>query len=222
MALAIVVGIWRLGVFDGGGGAAAARTCPIDEAPQVASVGSARIAGLQRELVRMIGVREALVPQERGLVPYEQGAIGSEAAWTDEEPGNGGVPARGPQPAGFEMRWWTVGRDDLVGDVFLFESEPQAQKYFDLATSTECRTKAVSQSASVPAGSRNLEWSNPFSYAQQDVYLRRGRRVYRVSVVQPGVGSDVPVPVGLYGFHLVGAVACGLPLAGCSRHKAAY
>lgn len=223
MALTIVVGIWRVGVFDGGG-AAAARVCPINEAPQVASVSPGRIAGLQRELERMIGVREALLPQERGLVPYEQGTIGSEAAWTDEEPGNGGVPAHGSQLGGFEMRWWTAGRDDLVGDVFLFESESQAQKYFDLATSTECRAKSVSQPASVPAGARNLEWSNPFSYAQQDVYLRRGRRVYRVSVVQPGVGSDVPVPVGLYGFRLAGEVACGLLAAGCdqTQTKAAY
>jgi hypothetical protein len=215
MALTTVVFVWKLDLFSGGGAGAAARSCPIDEAPVLAAAGPARLAGFQRDLEGMIASREARFPEEKGLTPYEQGVITEAAAWTDMEPGNAGVPPSGQQPGGFEMRWWTVGRDDVVGDVFLFKNAAGAKQYLELAISPKCRSKASQRAALLPPGAHNLEWSNPFSYAQQDVYLQRGPRVYRVSVVQPGVHATVGAAMRLQGFHLVDELACELPGAGC-------
>lgn len=74
----------------------------------------------------------------------------------------------------------------------------------------------MGEAASLPPGARYLEWSNPFDVAQQDVFLRRGSRVYRVSVVQPGVGSKVSSAQREAGFRLVSEIACGLPDSGCA------
>lgn len=215
MALIVVVFIWKLDLFSGGGAGAVGRSCPSSDAPTLAAVGPARLAGLERDLEGMIASREASFPEEKGLTPYEQGVITEAAAWSDMEPGNAGVPTSGAQPAGFEMRWWTVGRDDVVGDIYLFKNAADAKAYLELAVSTECRSKASQRPAVFPPGAHNLEWSNPFSYAQQDVYLQRGPRVYRVSVVQPGVHATVGAAMRLQGFHLVNELACDLPGAGC-------
>jgi hypothetical protein len=157
------------------------------------------------------------VPEEGRPSLYEQGVVTTDAVWTDMEPGTGGVPTSGSSPAGFEMRWWAWERgwNDVVADVFLFQDASAAAEYLELAGSTECREKTMRERASLPPGGRYLEWANPFEYAQQDVFLRRGSRVYRVSVVQPGVGSTVSKAKRLAGFHLVSEVACGLPGAGC-------
>jgi hypothetical protein len=219
MALTTVVLVWKLDLFSGGGAGAAARSCPIDEAPVLAAVGPARLAGFQRDLEGMIASREARFPEEKGLNPYEQGVITEAAAWTDMEPGNAGVPSSGRHPGGFEMRWWTVGRDDVVADIFLFEHAAAAKQYVDLAASPDCRSKASQRQALFPPQAYNLEWSNPYSYAQQDVYLQRGPRVYRVSVVQPGVRATVGAATRLTGFHLVNELACELPGAGCDREQ---
>lgn len=218
----MVVLVWKLDLFSGGGAAATARRCPIDEAPVPASVGPARLAGLERDLEGMIAGREARFPEEKGLTPYEQGVITEAAAWTDMEPGDAGVPTSGRHRGGFEMRWWTVGRDDVVGDIFLFKTDADAKAYLELAISPECRSKASRRDARFPPGAYNLEWSNPFSYAQQDVYLQRGPRVYRVSVVQPGVRSTVGAAMRLQGFHLVNELACELPGAGCGSGVEGY
>jgi|GEM_PF-5021637 len=134
------------------------------------------------------------------------------------EPGNGGVPASGSPSAGFEVRWWiwTWGWNDVVADVFLFEDPAAAAAYMDLASGTDCRSNTMAEPAAAPPGGRYLEWSNPFAVAQQDVYLRRGSRVYRVSVVQPGVGPKVSRAKREAGFELVSEVACGLPESGCA------
>jgi hypothetical protein len=219
MFLAVVVLVWRLDLFPGGGAGAVTQSCPINEAPVLAAVDPARLAGFKRDLEGMIASREARFPEEKGLTPYEQGVINESAAWTDMEPGNGGVPASGQHSGGFEMRWWTVGRDDVVGDIFFFESSAEAKQYLELALSSECRSKASHRAALFPPGAHNLEWSNPFKYAQQDVYLQRGPRVYRVSVVQPGVHATVGAATRLQGFHLVNELACALPGAGCSSEE---
>lgn len=202
-------------LLGGGGAAAEGRDCPVDRTPSLAEAGPDQLAGFKRDLERMIAARESLVPREKGLAPYEQGVVTGDAAWTDMEPGHRGVPGSGPQPGGFEMRWWTVGRDDLVGDAFLFEDEDAAAEYLELATDPECRSHISWHKAAFPPGGRNLQWSNPYSYSQQDVFLQRGRRVYRVSVVQPGVGSKVPDSIRAAGFLLVDELACGLPGIGC-------
>lgn len=197
----------------------AALTCPVAHAPAVVTVDPAQLAGLKRDLERVIAVYAAVVPADRGLAPYEQGVVTSRVAWTDMEPGNAGVPRSGPQPGGFEMRWLTSARDNVVADAFLFADASQAEEYLELATSVGCRSSASQQPADLPPEGRYLEWSNPLSYAQQDVFLRRGRRVYRVAVVQAGVGSLVSEPVRARGFDLVSTLACGLPGAGCAAER---
>jgi hypothetical protein len=214
-ALTVLVLIWKVDLFQSGGAGAVGQSCPSGDAPKLATVAPARLAGFKRDLEGMIAGREARFPGEKGLTPYEQGVVSESAAWTDAEPGNGGVPASGRQPGGFEMRWWTVGRDDVVADIFLFGTAADAKQYLDLAASPECRSKASLRAAPSPPGAQNLEWSNPFAYAQQDVYLQRGPRVYRVSVVQPAVHATVGAAMRLQGFHLVNELACDLPGAGC-------
>lgn len=219
--LVVLAAVWWKGPFRGGGDVALGQGCPVEAVPPLAAADPAELAGFKADLERMIAVRETLVPSERRLVPYEEGVVDAAAAWSDAEPGTAGVPTSGSQPAGFEMRWWTVGQDDVVADVFLFEGDEQAGEFLDLATSTECRSNASRRRATLPLGGRNLEWSNPYDYAQQDVFLRRGSRVYRVSVVQPAVGARVSAPIRLVGFSLVGELACGFPGVGCAPEPSA-
>ncbi len=224
MLLAALVGValaWKLGPFQGGGNVAAGESCPIDRAPSLAAVEPDRLAGFRQDLEQMIAAREDLAPSAGGRHPYEEGVVSAGVAWTDMEPGKAGVPATGPQPGGFEMRWWTRGRQDLVGDVLLFDDDDAAAEYLELATDPECRRHVSWHKTTLPPGGRNLQWSNPERYAQQDVFLRRGRRVYRVSVVQPAVGSTVPDSTRSAGFLLVDEVACGLPAAACGPEQLA-
>lgn len=205
-------------VFEPGEEATAGPTCPSVEAPSVISVGPERLSGFKADLERTISTWAARKPEKSNPLVYEQGVVTGAAAWTDMEPGTGGVPASGTPVAGFEMRWWiwTWGWNDVVADVFLFEDASAAAKYMELAAGTECRINTMEEAASVPPGARYLEWSNPFNFAQQDVFLRRGSRVYRVSVVQPGAGSKASKAKRKVGFRLVGEIACGLPKSGCS------
>lgn len=158
------------------------------------------------------------MPEKSRPLVYEQGLVSGAAAWTDMEPGTGGVPSSRSPYAGFEMRWWiwTWGWNDVVADVFLFEDAATAADYIELVSDTECRRNTMAEAASLPPGGRYLEWSNPFNFAQQDVFLRRGSRVYRVSVVQSGVGSKATKAKRETGFRLVSEIACGLPRSGCA------
>lgn len=208
-------------VFEPGEEAAAGPTCPSAEIPPVTSAGPERLAGFKADLERTIATWAAREPEKSRPQLYEQGVVTDAAAWSDMEPGTRGVPTSGSSPAGFEMRWWiwTRGWNDVVADVFLFEDASAAAEYLDLATGTECRNNAVSKRATLPPGGRYLEWANPFNFAQQDVYLRRGSRVYRVAIVQPGAGSPAPKAKRLAGFRFVSEIACGLPQAGCARRS---
>jgi hypothetical protein len=201
--------------FSSGGGSAEAEICPLDRAPALASVEPGQLAGFKRDLERMIAAREDLRSDERGWDVYEEGIVTADVARTDMEPGEAGVPTSGPRPGGFEMRWLMRGRAVLAGDVLLFEDGDAAAEYLELATDPECRPHVSWHKAAFPAGGHNLQWSNPDGYAQQDVFLRRGRRVYRVSVVQAGAGSTVPDATRAAGFLLADEVACGLPGVAC-------
>ena len=89
---------WRVDPFQGGGDVAAGESCPIGRAPSLASVEPDQLAGFQRDLERMIATRADLAPGGSGWDPYEEGVVSANAAWTDMEPGQAGVPAAGPQP----------------------------------------------------------------------------------------------------------------------------
>lgn len=205
-------------LLDRGDEATAGPVCPAVDAPSLVSAGPDRLAGFKADLQRTIAGWGARLPEKSKLFMYEQGVVTEAAAWSDMEPGTRGVPASGSSPAGFEMRWWAWARGwyDLVADVFLFEDASAAADYMNLASSTECRSNTMAEAASLPSGASYLAWSNPFNVAQQDVFLRRGSRVYRVSVVQPGVGPVVSKSKREVGFRLVSAIACGLPGSGCA------
>lgn len=152
---------------------------------------------------------------ERGLWPYELGPIDSIAAWSDSNPGTSITTDQ----AGYEMRWWMRNRDDVVADAWVFSDAMQAHDYFTRASSSRCRPASTAVAASFPPGGRDVEWRNPDGFAQEDLYLLRGRRVYRVSVVKAGVGASATVAARLAAFSLINELACALPDAGCDVYE---
>lgn len=203
-----------LGLSGGpGGDTVILGNCPVAGAPSVTGVSRSHLAGLRRDIRRVISV-------EPGLRPYELGPSDSIAAWSDAEPGTSSVlPHGSSNQGGYEMRWWMRNRDDLVADAWVFADTGQAQDFFKRAYSAKCRTASTAVAASFPPGGRDLEWRNPEGYAQEDLFLLRGRRVYRVSVVKAGVGGSATAADRKAAFSLVNDLACALPLAGCDVYE---
>lgn len=184
--------------------------CPVAGAPP-ASTG--RLAGLRRDIRRVVSF-------ERDLRPYELGPIGSIAAWSDSEPGtSSALPHSTSDQAGYEMRWWMRNRDDVVADAWVFADTNQAHDFFGRASSSKCRPTSAAVAATFPPGGRDLEWRNPDGFAQEDLYLLRGRRVYRVSVVKAGVGGSATAADRDAAFLLINELACALPSAGCDVYE---
>jgi len=183
--------------------------CPVATAPSAATVRRDRLLGLRRDIRRVVFF-------EPGIRPYELGPIGSIAAWSDGEPGTSSVLPRDPgDRVGYEMRWWMRNRDDVVVDAWVFADIGQAHEFLKRASSATCRTASTAVAASLPPGGRDLEWRNPDGYAQEDLYLLRGRRVYRVSVVRSGAGRGATALERHAGYSIVNRLACALPRAGC-------
>jgi hypothetical protein len=120
-------------------------------------------------------------------------------------------------PGAYEMRWWAPDRDDVVADVFVFERVAQARDFFERASSARCRPAGVQMPASSPLHARDLVWLNPDDVFQEDVYLLRGQRVYRVGDVrQPQGGRMGPsVAERRVAFSIVNGLACALADSGC-------
>lgn len=204
-----------LGLSGGpGGDTITLGNCPVAGAPSAATVPRGRLAGLRRDIRRVVSF-------EHGLRPYELGPIGSIAAWSDGEPGtSSALPQSGADQAGYEMRWWILGnRDDLVADAWVFAEMGQAHDFFERASSAKCRTASTAVAASFPSGGRNLEWRNPEGSAQEDLFLLRGRRVYRVSVVKAWAGGSATAADRKAAFFLVNELSCALPDAGCDVYE---
>jgi hypothetical protein len=210
LAVLAGLGVYAARSWSGfGGGSPVATECPQDEAPVVQTVGREQVRALRA------GVR-GVVYFAPGIEPYEEGPAAASYAWSDGEPGShGSVPAAPRQPGGWEVRWWMPTRDDVVADAFIFAGEGEARDFLRRATSARCRTAARSVSAPYPPGGRNLGWRNPEGLAQEDLYLRRGRRVYRISVVRPGADGRASRAERHLGFEIANALGCGLPGAGC-------
>lgn len=203
-----------LGLAGGpGGDTVILGDCPVAGAPSAASVPRGRLVGLRHDIRRVVFF-------EHGLRPYELGPIGSIAAWSDSEPGTSGAMSQsGSDRAGYEMRWWMRNRDDVVADAWVFSDAKQAHDYFTRASSSKCRPESTAVAAPFPPGGRDVEWRNPDGFAQEDLYLLRGRRVYRVAVVKSGVGANVTAAVRHAAFFLVDELACALPGAGCDVYE---
>jgi hypothetical protein len=165
-------------------------------------------------------LREALrqVALDSGAKLYEQGPAESSYMWSDDEPGTvWALPPAPSQPGGYELRWWLSNGADLVVDGLVFADGGQARDFFKRATSGRCRTAAAALDAFSPPGGRNLVWRNPDGFAQEDLFLLSGRRVYRVAAVLPGVGGKITSRGRREGFSLVDELSCALPGAPCYR-----
>ena len=147
---------------------------------------------------------------------YEWGIASLKDAWSDNSPQDlRSARLSGERwPGSYAMRAWASG-DDVVSEVFLFADAAQARTFFQEASSTHCHRAAVARPASWPPGARNLIWVNPDGPTEEDVYLVRGPRVYRVSDVRPQRTPTAPSTEEPAGISRVNALACGLPGAGC-------
>ncbi len=195
-----------LGIGDGSATGQATGGCAAEEAPALASVSLTRLLALRSHLDR------TMAGFEPGLRPYEEGLVSPASAWTDAEPVAGESQATTALwPAGYEMRWWLEGGDDLVADVFLFRDSRQARNFSVLIQRPRCgSSRRVVSAAPAPEAAHNLQWRNPLGLAQEDVYLQRGRRVYGVDVVKPGAGGGTVGRTRRAAFALIDNFACGL------------
>jgi hypothetical protein len=97
----------------------------------------------------------------------------------------------------------------------VFAGADRARDFYQRAASTPCRSQATVLDAPSPPGGSNLVWRNPDGFAQEDLFLLRGRRVYRVAVVLAGVGDLVSPVTRRVGFSIVNHLACALPEVVC-------
>jgi hypothetical protein len=150
---------------------------------------------------------------------YAAGIVAPEDMWSDDSPMRLRASRLADRlwPAGYELRWWT--RDYNVGaDVLVFPGVRQARELFEEAASTDCHRAGTQQPALSPPQARNLTWVNPDGPEQDDVFLLRGRRVYRVAAVRleraPAMAAQAEQQAGM---EFVDTLACSLPAAGCAR-----
>ena len=199
----------------GNGGATASASC-VPTTPPLESVPLGTIADLRAEL------RTVMAPL--ALNPYAWGIVSPDGAWLDNTPLNLHASQLTDQrwPASYEIRSWTPDpqlaprQDDVAADVFMFASPGQARRFFTEASGARCHRDGVERPTSRPPQGRDLTWVNPDGVAQDDVFLLRGRRVYRVTVVRPQVRMTT-APERQAGTALANGLACALPGAGC-RH----
>ena len=212
--------VTRVGLLGLGGtspsdalGGVWAQGCPMRAAPPVATAASDELLGLREDLRRVV----------RGLSHrrlYSLGSVTSDNAWTDNSPqgGAGRLVVSAGVPGAYEMRWWVTGTD-LVADVFVFDRTSQAGDFFELASSPRCRPWGALILASSPPGAREVVWRNPDRAFQEDVFLQRGNRVYRVSDVRAQNGVSQDRSEQQRGFAVASGLACALPEADCRAAK---
>jgi hypothetical protein len=194
--------------------------CPGRDAPEVASVPTRDLAQLREQLSR-------IMPERIGRV-YETGSISTANLWTDNEPHGAPLPHGSSAPAAFEVRWWALDRDgnedDVVADVLEFATDREAEHTLALAGSASCRRDGAARAAILPAGAREIVWRNPDNAWQRDVMFVRGRRLYRVSDVPPGLLSATGPRRSSHEWRMAGitirALACALPDALCPASAA--
>jgi hypothetical protein len=181
--------------------------------PQALSVAPGELGSLRASVARVL-------PERVGHL-YEEGTVSGSNFWSDDSPSGPTVSARARREGGYEMRWWAPNGDDVVADVLLFASSGQAAEFLRLAAAGRCGHALLSGAADRPPQGRNLAWLNPDGVAEADVYLQRGRRVYRVGDVPAGQRQQ-PLPPGprlrraLAG---VDTLACLLPGADCGSES---
>jgi hypothetical protein len=160
-------------------GGAWASGCPARDAPPVARVAPEYLAGLRVDLGNVMRGKQGRL--------YETGTVSSENAWSDNPPQPSAVqpPTVTRVSGAYEMRWWTPNRDDIVADAFVFAQTDQARDFFQRASSARCRPGGAQIPVLSPPNTRDVIWRNPDGVVQEDVYLLRGNRVYRIGDVSP-------------------------------------
>lgn len=221
LLLAILVALSGYAVthvdWDEGGEAevlASPARCSVQRVPDLREVSAERLVELREEITS-----EVLFGSF--FHPYEEGTVDPLSAWTDNEPVQ--LTAEGDEEveAGYEMRWWVPSGHDVVADVLVFADARGARDFVDRAASVRCREEATAQPAPFPDGGRNLEWRNPLGYMQQDLFLARGPRVYRLAIVPPGERQTPSIAIRKEGFALVNALGCALLKSDCGSPEAA-
>jgi hypothetical protein len=153
---------------------------------------------------------------------YSGGVVTPEDMWSDDSPlgSRSSRSADGLWPAGYEVRWWT--RDyDLVADVLVLRTARQAGKLFAEAASADCHRAGAQRPARLPPQGRNLAWVNPDQARQNDVFLLRGRRLYRIAAVRlDSAPAETARAERRAGAELADTLACILPGAGCMASEA--
>jgi hypothetical protein len=189
--------------------------CPVNSAPQVIGANAADLGRLREGLA-------SSMPQRFGR-SYEEGTIEAANAWSDDSPSGPPISPVTPRSGGYEMRWWAPNRDDVVADVFVFSGASQAHDFLKAVLNPHCRLGGESSGAPQPAVASNLYWINPEGLPQEDVFLLRGPRVYRIADVRAGAGH-VPSTQARrqLAFRHIDNLACLLPEAGCTRAQSPF
>jgi hypothetical protein len=109
---------------------------------------------------------------------------------------------------------------DVVADVLVFSAARQAREFFSEAASTDCHRAGRQRPALWPPQARNLAWVNPDLVRQHDVFLLRGRRVYRVAAVRlADARALTPQAERRVGAEALDTLACTLSRAGCTARR---
>jgi hypothetical protein len=165
------------------------------------------------------------VASRAGGQDYASGSVYPDDAWTDDAP-DGAVAERAKTtrwPGSYEIRewapdpqWGAAYTDDIVADAFVFHSFAQARVFFMQATSVRCRQSAWTLPAGEPPDARDLKWVNPDGATEEDVYLHRGRVVYRLADVRPQNHEPPPSRAeDRAGLVTLETIACAIPRARC-------
>lgn len=198
------------GIGGSGSARGASTWCAPRGLPPLASTDRGDLLQLRDGLLRVFAVTRG-----RG---YSGGVIAPEDMWSDNSPlgPRASRLADGRWPAGYEVRWWTRYYD-LVADVLVLRTPHRALAFFEQVASSDCHRDGAQQPAPWPPRAHNLAWLNPDHAPQNDVFLLRGRRVYRVAAVRL---DDAPKETARVqrriGAKLVDALACVLPGADCA------
>jgi hypothetical protein len=208
----LVLSTSRSSVFSGASGESqAAHWCLPAPLPRLSSVDLDHLAALRASL---LGVMRPIGPRR-----YAWGTIGPENMWSDNVPQRLAAARTTPGrwSAGYEMRTWAADGDDIAASILLFPQASQARAFFDRATSTACHRAGRAALAPRPPRARNLVWLNPDGPMEEDVFLLRGARVYRVADVRPHSSAGSPAAKQQRGLSVVDRLACSLPGADCPR-----
>jgi len=180
-----------------------------------AGCGAAQVALPNLDLDGVVRLRATLLPAlaELGGRRYEGGTVAPGNLWSDAHP----RPLRlsrergGRWPAGYEIRQYLPGSDNVGADALLFAQASQAQQVFDEASRARCYPAGVAEAARTPPRALNLTWLNPDGFTEEDVLLLRGRTLFRIADVR----SRSTAGQRTAGLATVDRLACALPAAEC-------